>query len=632
MRHLGVILAHLALWASSFVFAWLLRFEFSLPATFLLELWIWLPALLACRVLAFFAYRLYSDVWRYSSIGALLTIFQATVLSSLAYFFLVWALGFDHHPRSIFLLEAGISFTAVGGIRFFTRAVHSYWRQRMQGTEEQPRRLLIIGAGDAGEMLVREILRLHRSRYEPVGFLDDDASKLGRRIHGVSVIAGIDELAKVSRSRGVKDVIIAIPTATGRQMQRIVECCAAADVSYKTIPGIDHLIDGRVTVNQLRDVDIEDLLGRDPVTLDMEAISHAMAGKVVLVSGAGGSIGSEICRQVCKFNPGALVLVERSENNLFNIHRELQRLHPELFIVPRLADVADVPRMRTIFQRFRPTVVFHAAAHKHVPMLEWNPHEGIANNVFGTKALADLSDQYRVERFVMVSTDKAVNPTSVMGTTKRIAEMYVQAMAERSKTRFVTVRFGNVLGSAGSVIPIFREQIARGGPITITHPEMKRYFMTIPEASQLVLQAGTMGKGGEIFILDMGEPVKILDLARCLVELSGLRPGVDIAFEYTGLRPGEKLFEEIAVDEEHAEKTTHRKIFVGHSRPCSWDRLNRHLEILTTLEGLSPERIRSTLVEVVPEYDANVVPESLPVAPVAPVDPVVITPRVVARA
>jgi len=629
MRVVAVVLAHVVLWTAALVCAWLLRFEFSIPATYRYQFLIWFPALLACRVLAFSAFRLFSDIWRYSGVGALRTILQATVLSSIAYACLTWAMGFKEHPRSIFLLEAGISFAAVGGVRLLARAAHSRWSRRNRNPQEQARRLLILGAGDAGEMLIREILRLHRSRYEPVGFLDDDRKKWGQRIHGLSVIGGIDELADAASSRGVKDVIIAIPTATGRQMQRFVECCKAADVSYKTIPGIDHLIDGCVTVSQLRDVDIEDLLGRDPVTLDIDVISQAVASKVVLVSGAGGSIGSEICRQVCRFKPAALVLLERAENNLFNIHRELQRLYPDVCVVPRLADVADVPRMRAIFQRLRPTVVFHAAAHKHVPMLEWNPSEGIANNVFGTKALADLSDQYRVERFVMISTDKAVNPTSVMGTTKRIAEMYVQALAERSKTRFVTVRFGNVLGSAGSVIPIFREQIARGGPITITHPEMRRYFMTIPEASQLVLQAGAMGKGGEIFILDMGEPVKIVDLARSLVELSGLQAGVDIAIEYTGLRPGEKLFEEIAVGDEHAEKTRHPKIFVGRSRRCSWERLNRHLEILSTLEGQPPERIRSTLVEVVPEYDATVVPERLPIAPA---EPVVVPSRVIASA
>jgi FlaA1/EpsC-like NDP-sugar epimerase len=466
-------------------------------------------------------------------------------------------------------------------------------------------------------MLLREIARRHAARYEPVGFLDDDRRKHGRNIHGIAVLGAVEELPALAKYRGVRDVIIAAPSATGAQMRTIVEHCKAAGVSFKTIPGIDHLIDGRVTVSQLREVAIEDLLGRDPITLDMAAISHVMSGRTVLVSGAGGSIGSEICRQVCRFDPAALVLVERSENNLFNIHRELERTFPHVRIVPRLADVADLPRMDEVFASHRPAVVFHAAAHKHVPMLEWNPGEGVQNNVFGTKAMADLSDQYRVDRFVMVSTDKAVNPTSVMGTTKRIAEIYVQALARRSRTKFVTVRFGNVLGSAGSVIPIFREQIARGGPVTITDPEMRRYFMTIPEASQLMLQAGAMGDGGEIFILDMGEPVKIIDLARDLITLSGLEPGVDIEIQFTGLRPGEKLFEEISVDAENAEKTRHPKIFVGRSRTITWEVVISQLAMLDALEKSTPEAIRRLLMDLVPEY-TPVIPDAARVPSIEP--------------
>jgi FlaA1/EpsC-like NDP-sugar epimerase len=414
-------------------------------------------------------------------------------------------------------------------------------------------------------------------------------------------------------------VVIAIPSATGSEMRRIVACCRAAGVRFRTIPGLDHLIDGRVTVSQLREVAIDDLLGRDPVVLDSAEISREMAGRVVLVSGAGGSIGSEICRQLCRFHPRALVLVESCENNLFNVHRELLARFPEVPLVACLADVTDEPRMRDVFAEHRPAVVFHAAAHKHVPMMEWNPGEAVKNNVLGTKTLADVADELGVDRFVMISTDKAVNPTSVMGVSKRVAEIYVQALSQRSDTRFVTVRFGNVLGSAGSVIPIFKEQIAEGGPVTVTHPEMQRYFMTIPEASQLVLQASAMGEGGEIFILDMGEPVRIVDLARDLIALSGLEPGVDIDIEFTGTRPGEKLVEELAVADEGAQRTRHPKVFVGRFRPYAWEKVQRHVRELADVAESAPEEVRAKFAEIVPEYRFA---GEVPAAPPAPVSAV----------
>ncbi|HEX9051315.1 MAG TPA: nucleoside-diphosphate sugar epimerase/dehydratase, partial [Anaeromyxobacter sp.] len=470
--------------------------------------------------------------------------------------------------------------------------------------EQKKQRILILGAGDAGEMLLREIQQRHAARFEAVGLLDDDPQKRGAHIHGVRVLGNIDDLPRVTSAKDVDEIIIAIPSATGAQMRRVVDLCKSTGVRFRTIPGMDRVIDGRVTVSQLRNVAIEDLLGRDPVQLDMDVISAEMKGHVVMVSGAGGSIGSEICRQVCRFEPAALLLVERAENNLFHIHRELAPLHPDVVLVPCVADVGDEARMTEIFQAHRPTVVFHAAAHKHVPMMEWNPGEAVKNNVVGTRRLADLADRHGVQRFVMISTDKAVNPTSVMGVSKRVAEIYVQALSQRSRTRFVTVRFGNVLGSAGSVIPIFQQQIADGGPVTVTHPEMKRYFMTIPEASQLVLEAGMMGAGGEIFILDMGEPVKIADLARDLITLSGLRPGEDIEIRFTGVRPGEKLFEELSVDAEKADTTGHPKIFVGHFRPHPWETVVRHIEELAELADARAERVRKKFREIVPEYRA----------------------------
>jgi FlaA1/EpsC-like NDP-sugar epimerase len=603
IRRLIVILAHVALWTGSVLLAFGLRFDFHVPRYLVELLWIWLPLLAALRLLAFFQFGLFRGLWRYTGARDLEAIVKATTLATLGWIAAL-VVGFQTFPRSVVAIEWLAAIMLVGGMRFSVRTLRAQLtaRESAQDVEEPARRVLILGAGDAGEMLLREIQQRHATRYKAIGLLDDDAGKRGAHIHGVRVLGTVEDLPVLAIDRQVDEVIIAIPSATGKQMRRIVDLCKTAGVRFKTIPGLDHLIDGRVTLNQIRDVAIEDLLGREPVELDMEAISAAMKGHVVMVSGAGGSIGSEICRQVCRFAPSSLVLVERTENALFHIHRELAASHPEVPLHPCVADVGDARRMQELFDRHAPTVVFHAAAHKHVPMMEWNPGEAIKNNVLGTKTLAELADRNGVERFVMISTDKAVNPTSVMGASKRVAEVFVQALSQRSSTRFVTVRFGNVLGSAGSVIPIFQEQIAAGGPVTVTHPEMKRYFMTIPEASQLVLQAGTMGEGGEIFILDMGSPVKIADLARDLITLSGLRPDEDVEIRFTGMRPGEKLFEELSVDAENADKTRHPKIFVGRFRPHAWELVQRQLGELVASADQDPERIRARLRAVVPEY------------------------------
>jgi FlaA1/EpsC-like NDP-sugar epimerase len=599
-RRLTLAGVHLGLWACSFALAFGLRFDFAWP-DYPLALTVWLPVLLIARLAAFYALGLFRGMLRYTGARDLIAIVGATTVSTAL--LAVGAFGgVDRIPRSIPLIEWLCAIVLVGGTRLGVRAIWTMFRSDTDEEPQERRRILIVGAGDAGEMLLREIQKKQRGRFDVVGFLDDDSTKRGFQIHGVRVLGSIDLLPRKVTRDCIQEVFIATPSATGAQMRRIVDQCKSAGVRFRTIPGLDDLIDGRVSVGQLRDVAIEDLLGRDPVSLDTAAISAAMNARVVMVTGAGGSIGSEICRQVCRFAPLRLLLVERTENALFNIHRELVAKYPDLVIVPCVADVSDAPRMKDLFEEYRPSAVFHAAAHKHVPMMEWNPGEAVKNNVFGTKTVADLSHRYGVERFVMISTDKAVNPTSVMGATKRVAEIYVQALSQRSETKFVTVRFGNVLGSAGSVIPIFKEQIASGGPVTVTHPEMRRYFMTIPEASQLVLQAGTMGNGGEIFILDMGEPVKIADLARDLITLSGLKPDVDIEIRFTGMRPGEKLFEELSVDEESAEKTRHPKIFVGRFRPYAWEGLQRDLrELDAIVEGRAPQ-IKAKLGEMVPEF------------------------------
>jgi FlaA1/EpsC-like NDP-sugar epimerase len=444
-----------------------------------------------------------------------------------------------------------------------------------------------------------------------VGFLDDDPSKLRARIRGVTVLGRTSEIREICESYDIGEVLIAMPSAPQQVVRELIEKCKGTNLRFRTVPAMSDLIEGRVQVSQIRPVSIEDLLGRDPVTLDNQAIGEYIRGKVVMVTGAGGSIGSEMCRQIARFKPKMLLLVERMENALFEIDRDLQRQFPDLCRLPCVADIADGERIRRLLQQHRPTAVFHAAAHKHVPMMEWNPGEAIKNNVVGTRILADCVSEAGVEKFVMISTDKAVNPTSVMGCTKRIAEMYVQQLGTRTGTRteFVTVRFGNVLGSSGSVVPIFKEQIARGGPVTVTHPEMTRYFMTIPEAAQLVLQAGAMGKGGEIFLLDMGEPVKIVDLAFDLITLSGLRPHEDVEIRFTGMRPGEKLFEELSIAGEDVSPTKHPKIGIMLKRPEDFHRVCERIEFLESVsDTATADELRAELARTVPEYTPYVPP------------------------
>jgi FlaA1/EpsC-like NDP-sugar epimerase len=609
-RRTVVVGAHLVLWTHALALALLVRFEFEVDTPWLLAALHWLPILLAIRTASFFAFGLFRGIWRYTSIRDATDLVAATTLST-ALFGLALALSGPPLPRSVVVIEYLLALGMVGGVRLALRAARRHVVPLVE-VREPPSRVLVVGAGDAGELLVADVKRRHAGRYEVVGFVDDDPMKLGGDIHGVRVLGLVADLPRIVAARQVAQVLIAIPTATGEQMRRIVDLCKRTGARFRTIPGLADLVDRQIGVDHLRPVAIEDLLGREPVQLDMELISKEMRGRAILVTGAGGSIGAELCRQVARFDPSVLVLVERTENALFHVHRELGARFPELELVPCLADVSDARRMDEILSAHAPSVVFHAAAHKHVPMVEWNPAEAVRNNVFGTRTLADLAHRHGVERFVMISTDKAVNPTSVMGTTKRVAEMYVQALSQRSKTRFVTVRFGNVLGSSGSVIPIFQEQIARGGPVTVTHPEMRRYFMTIPEASQLVLQAGAMGRGGEIFFLDMGQPVRIADLARDLITLSGLRPGEDVEIEFTGMRPGEKLFEELSVDSEHADGTRHPKIFVGRFRPCDWDELRRLLGILASAPAHDGDAIRLALQLLVPEYSPTGLPRAQP--------------------
>ena len=613
-RRVLVVGIHVALWMAGLLLALLVRFDFDIPREFVAFVPKLLAVSLTLRTLVHWRLGLFHGLWRYSSSRDLLSLIQAATLSSVL-IAAAWAFaGTGNFPRSIFVLDYAFSILAVGGLRFGIRTIHEVGLHAAvpaSGDGSARRRIVVLGAGDAGETLMREIVRTHARRYEAVGFLDDSTRKQGEHIHGVPVLGPISTVAEVIASKRIDEVILAIPSLRGREMRRIVDLCRPSGVTLRTLPGLDGLIDGTVTVSQLAEVKIEDLLGREPVQLDTAAIDGFLEGRVVLVTGAGGSIGSELCHQIARFGPKKLILVEQAENSLFEVNRALLPAFPNLIVVPYIADVCDTKRLEGIFDAERPAVVFHAAAHKHVPMMEANPGEAIKNNVFGTKKVADLAVRYKVASFVMVSTDKAVNPTSVMGVSKRTAEVYVQALSQRAETQFVTVRFGNVLGSAGSVIPIFKEQIAAGGPVTVTHPEMKRYFMTIPEACQLILQAGAMGRGGEIFILDMGEPVKIVDLARDLIRLSGLTPDEDIAISFTGMRPGEKLFEELSFDAEKAQKTGHEKIFVGTFRPYPWEEVERGLTELHALsDGSSSERIRAAFGRFIPEYTPELLSSS----------------------
>jgi FlaA1/EpsC-like NDP-sugar epimerase len=603
--------------AVAFGAAFLLRFESEIPAQmFKRMLFLW-PYVVSFQYLTLLAFGVHRFAWRYVGLREALRIFAAAGAAAVALLTVRLGAGFFFDilqgpaqyasiPIGVITADAVLVALGVSGVRIVRRLQTEHYESRRRGTGAGPRLpTLLIGAGQAGVMVAREIGNRPDLGITPIGFIDDDRHKIGQVVHGLKVLGSTSELKSIAAKHGAAQVLITIANAPGPAIRAIKQACDDAQLPAKIIPGIYEIVGGQVNLSRIRNVSIEDVLGRDAVTLEMDAIARDLKSRTVMVTGAGGSIGSELCRQILRFEPARLLLVEQAENALFNIHRELAANDPRLDAVlkPCIADICDAGRMEALFREHRPSIVFHAAAHKHVPMMEWNPTEAVRNNVFGTRTAADLSERFGVERFVMISTDKAVNPTSVMGASKRCAELYVQSLSARSKTRFAAVRFGNVLGSAGSVIPIFQEQIEKGGPVTVTHPDMKRYFMTIPEACQLVLQAGAMGEGGEIFILDMGEPVKIVDLARDLITLSGLTPGEDIEIAFTGLRPGEKLFEELAVDGEHVDKTRHPKIFVNKGKAPLAEAVASCLQVLKAqLDVADPGAVRLAIKAMVPEY------------------------------
>lgn len=548
----------------------------------------------------FWIFGLYRGIWRFASVPDLIRIIKAVIISSL----IVTLAGLvlfqlKGVPRTVLLLAPLLLVIGLMAPRLCYRLFKD---KKLQLRSKEGKRTLVVGAGQAGELLLRDLL--NRQEYQPVALVDDDPKKHNREIHGVKVYGGLHEIGDIVRLLDVELVLLAIPSAKKTTVQQIVAACAQTEVDCKTLPSLDELTNGQVEADQLRPLTLEDLLGRDAIELDLQAIAGYLENKTVLVTGGGGSIGSELCRQIADLKPFRLIIFEHSEFNLYAIDHELRASFADLKIISVLGDMKNYDRVDWVFRKFLPEVVFHAAAYKHVPMLELNPAEGVQNNVFGTKVVADAADRYQAGRFVLVSTDKAVNPANVMGTTKRIAEIYCQNLNLRSQTKFITTRFGNVLGSAGSVVPLFERQIKNGGPVTVTHREIKRYFMTIPESVSLILQAGSMGKGGEIFVLEMGEPVFIKDLAEQMIRLSGLVPHRDIKIEYIGLRPGEKLFEEVFHESEDLRGTTHPKLQLARARQCDWVWL---AAVLDELRGAAtsrdvPELIRH-LRAIVPEYN-----------------------------
>jgi len=609
-RKAVIILSQTSLLVLTYYASFLLRLDFQLNEPYRKVFIETLPLVLGIKILTFFYFHLFRGWWRYVGMSDLLDIIKAALSSAVLLCGAIYLTrGLVGYPRSVFLIDPVLTIIVIGGVRFVVRA----YTESMHTLINQAN-ALIIGAGSAGRAIARELLSNDRLGYRLAGFIDDDPAKRGERIRGIKVLGSTDDLPRVISEHNVSQILIAIPSATGQQMQRIINSCVESRVDFKTLPALGDIISGAVSIGQMRRVRVEDLLSREPVRLDLAKIQRKFQQKVVLITGAGGSIGSELARQVAQFNPGKIVLFERSENDLHRLDVEFADRFPKLERIMIVGDILDNHRLQEVLSAHRPTSVFHAAAYKHVPLIERNCFQAVTNNIFGTYNVALTARENGVEDFVMISSDKAVNPTNIMGVTKRVTEILILSLQGRS-TRYVSVRFGNVLGSNGSVVPLFEQQIASRKPVTVTHPEVRRYFMTIPEAAQLVLQASTMGKGGEIFVLDMGEPVKIVDLARDLILLSGLEPGKDIPIVFTGLRPGEKLFEELRFDGEGLNPTTHEKIHVFNGGQVDAAQVSAWLGDLSAIvSAKSVHGLLTKLKEIVPEYTPS--PEILALAKV----------------
>jgi len=587
----------------TFILALLLRFDTNIPfdliEIFFLSFW----AYSILSLVIFSKCEFYDHNWRYMTNRNVIRFAGGVLMSVLGY---VVALYFVNHwsfPRTVILMQIILATVFVSGIRLCIHLVY-FWRQKSFAGETQ--KILIIGAGDAGESFIRDMLRKAQFPYNPVGFLDDDPKKLGMLIHRLPVLGKISDVKRIVKKKGVEVIIIAIPSVKSDQMRKIVSQCEATGAQVKKIPSLFDILDGRVSIDKIKNVDPEDILGRDLNLGDREGIAQYLSGKIIMVTGAGGSIGSELCRQIVEYNPQQVILLDSSEHNVYTIDAELNEGNKKDRHTPVIANVQSQRTMDGIFGHYRPDIIFHAAAYKHVPLMEENVPAAVKNNIWGTQNIAMLAAKHKVQRFLMISTDKAVNPTNVMGASKRVAEMVIQSMTDKCETIFSAVRFGNVLDSNGSVMPLFKKQIANGGPVTVTHPEIVRYFMTIPEAVQLVLTTATMAEGGEIYVLEMGEPVKILDMAKSLIKLSGLELDKDIKIKFTGLRSGEKLYEELLTDEEGLQKTESDRIYIGKPTTFDQDRLFDSTEELWQLaDAHDISEVLAKLKELVPGFQPN---------------------------
>jgi FlaA1/EpsC-like NDP-sugar epimerase len=593
-----IIVTQIGILSFTYYLSFLLRFDFTLSDQFRRTFLVTLLLVLAVKLCVFYFFRLYAGWWRYVGMKDLWNISLASIVSCLFLLAVIYLKTFFiAYPRSVLVIDMVLTVIFIGGARFAVRA----YSESLLSSSIGPN-ILIIGAGQAGRIIVRELKSNSAINYRPVGFIDDDASKKGVSLDGITVLGGMNDLPHLVQKHRVEQALIAIPSANGAQMKRIIDMCRACKLECRTVPAMKDIINGYISLQQVRKVQLEDLIGRTSVRINLQQVKDKLTGKEIMITGAGGSIGSELARQVAKFQPSKLILFERNENDLHRLEIEFNAEYPGLNLVPAIGDIQDVTRLRQVVTTHRPKTVFHAAAYKHVPMMERNCFQAINNNIFGTYNVATVAAQHEVEDFVMISSDKAVNPTNIMGVTKRIAELIILGMGD-SGTRFVSVRFGNVLGSNGSVLPFFERQIANRRPLTVTHPDATRYFMTIPEAVALVLQAATMGKGGEIFVLDMGEPIKIVDLARNLIMLSGLEPDKDIPIVFSGLRPGEKLFEELRLTGEGIKDTAHEKIRVFDGGPVNLVQVRTWLDELAMLvDSRNLYGLVSKLKEIVPEY------------------------------
>ena len=579
----------------------LIRFDGYITSHYLHQMIDALPIMVISYIVMLLSMHLYTRIWRYAGMREMVAVLIATTLGAGLFYTGMYV--FDKSlPRSIYLISWILSTGVIGIGRMVLHYITMQYGGK-QSTDADMVNTLIIGAGDAGATIAREIERYHKRSRKVIGFIDDDESKFNRLMGGVRILGNRHDIPSIVKENKVKEIIIAMPSVTRNEIRNIMEICSPLKCKVNTLPGMYQLLDDEVLVSHLHPVSIEDLLERDEVRLDMDIVEHYIRDKVVLITGAGGSIGSEICRQIMRVGPKQLLLLGHGENSIYLINQELKNIYKDGPIIPIIADIRDKQQLDQIFTQYNPQVVFHAAAHKHVPLMEIQPMAAVLNNIYGTRNVADVAGRHGVERFVMISTDKAVNPTSVMGATKRVAEKVIISMNDTYDTKYITVRFGNVLGSRGSVIPLFKKQIEAGGPVTVTDPEMTRYFMTIPEASQLVLQAGAMGKGGEVFLLDMGEPVKIIDLARNMIRLSGLEPDKDIHIKITGLRPGEKKYEELLTSEEGTNRTNHTKIFEAALDTVDRDWL---IDKISTFDSCETDMdVIGVLQDIIPTYTPN---------------------------